>query len=140
MPSIFESIIRAEDFLHCQFEFVNLVLRTSDAGTQRLERAAAGPAFIVVRLPPQSVVEQSVSGGSTPDFPCKGGLAAPSRLACRLPDALTHVDYRLDALLDLIRSAELVLADHVAAGEQATVIEFPDRLLLVPESSAPPVH
>src|SRR6266536_400544 len=99
MSSLFETIIRADDFLHCQFEFVNLALRTSSAGTQQLERAAAGPAFIIVRLPPQNIAEQVAQGSLTLNLPYQAGLSGPSRLAWRLPDSFTHVEYRLDALL-----------------------------------------
>jgi hypothetical protein len=138
MSTIFESVIRADDFLFCQFEFVNLVLRTSDTGVQRLERAAPGPAFIVIRLPPQNIAEQVVQGDSTPDFPYKGGLAGPSRLTCRLPETVPHVDYRLDALLAQLATAELV--PETATEGPVSVIEFPDRLLLVPQPSTRLVH
>ncbi|MGY2990329.1 MULTISPECIES: hypothetical protein [unclassified Bradyrhizobium] len=136
MSSLFETIIRAEDFLHCQFEFVNLALLTSSTGAQRLERAAAGPAFIVIRLPPQSIAEQVARDSLTPNFPYPAGLSGPSRLAWRLPDSFTHVDYRLDALLAQLNDAELESADAVAA----TVIEFPDRLLLTPQPFIRSVH
>ncbi len=77
MSSLFETIIRADDFLHCQFEFVNLALRTSSAGTQQLERAAAGPAFIIVRLPPQNIAEQVAQGSLTLNLPYQAGLSGP---------------------------------------------------------------
>jgi hypothetical protein len=136
MSSVFETIIRVDDFLHCQFEFVNLVLRTSSTGVQQLEHAAAGPAFIVIRLPPQSIAEQVARDGITLNFPYQVGLSGPSRLAWRLPDSFVHVDYRLDALLAQLDNAELVSVDAAAA----TVIEFPDRLLLVPQPSVRSAH
>jgi hypothetical protein len=136
MSSLFETIIRAADFLHCQFEFVNLALRTSSVGTQQLELAAAGPAFIVIRLPPQNIAEEVARDSLTSSFPYPAGLSGPSRLTWRLPDSFTHVDYRLDALLAQLDGAELESADAVAA----TVIEYPDRLLLTPQPSISSAH
>lgn len=136
MSSLFETIIRADDFLHCQFEFVNLALRTSSAGAQQLERAGAGPAFIVIRLPPQNIAEQVAQDSLTLNFPYQAGLSGPSRLTWRLPDSFTNVDYRLDALLAQLDNAELKSADATAA----TVIEFPDRLLLTPQPSVRSTH
>ncbi|MBR0731088.1 hypothetical protein JQ595_20295 [Bradyrhizobium japonicum] len=136
MSSSFETIVRADDFLYCQFEFVNLALRTASTGAQQLERASGGPAFIIMRLPPQNVAEQIARDGTSADFPYQAGLSGPSRLAWRLPDTFTRVDYRLDAVLAQIDNAELVSVDAVAA----TVIEFPDRLLLVPQPSTRSAH
>src|SRR5262249_8130049 len=50
----------------------------------------------------------------------------------RLPDALISIDFRLDALLTLLGGLEPTVADNLASEGRATVIEWPDRLLLVP--------
>jgi hypothetical protein len=135
MPGTFESVLRADDLLYCQFEFVNLALGTSAAGAPQLTRAAAGDAFIVVRLPGQNIAEQV---GTGPFLPYQSGLAGPSRLTFKVPASISEVDYRLDALLALIAGADLVTAD--ALNGLATAIECPDRLLLVPDTSVRLAH
>jgi hypothetical protein len=139
MPGTFESVLRADDLLYCQFEFVNLVLGTLATGAPQLTRAAAGPAFIVVRLPPQTIAEQVVPPpGPEPGLPFGAGLAGPSRLTFLVPDNVNAVAFRLDALVALMGSANLVIANDLAG--QATAIECPDRLLLVPPKSSRLIH
>ena len=132
MAGAFETILRPEDFLYCQLEFVNLRLVTPAAGGPRLVRSNDGPAFIVVRLPPQHFAEEAVGSAATFRLPLRGTPSAPSRLAFRLPSSFTGVDYRVDTLLGQIATAELVGSGPVPTAEPATVIEYPDRLLLVP--------
>jgi hypothetical protein len=140
MPSTFESVLRADDLLYCQFEFVNLALGSSATGAPQLTRAAAGPAFIVVRLPPQAIAEQVVPPpGPEPGLPFGAGLAGPSRLTFLVPDNVTP--FRLDALLALMGRANLVIADDRRFWEdQTSAIENPDRLLLVPPASSRLIH
>jgi hypothetical protein len=138
MLGMFESALRADDLLYCQFEFVNLALGMSATGAQQLTRAAAGPAFIVVRLPPQNIAEQAVFDGTSSNLPYPGGLAGPSRLTFRVPDAAPPIDFRLEALLAFVGNADL-LVDGPLAG-QTTAIECPDRLLLVPQPLSRLIH
>jgi hypothetical protein len=139
MPSIFESVVRADDLLYCQFELVNLAVGSSAAGVPQLKRVAAGPAHIIVRLPPQSLAEQDTRGGSSvPSLPYQAGLSGPSRLTFRVPDSVNAIDYRLDALLAFLQSADLETADALTG--LTTAIECPDRLLLVPQPSTRLAH
>jgi hypothetical protein len=138
MPGMFESVLRADDLLYCQFEFVNLALGMSATGAPQLTRAAAGPAFIVVRLPPQNIAEQAVVDGTSSNLPYPGGLAGPSRLTFRVPDAAPPIDFRLESLLAFVGNADL-LVDGPLAG-QTTAIECPDRLLLVPQPLSRFIH
>src|SRR6185437_4377719 len=139
MLRTFESVLRADDLLYCQFELVNLALGSSATGAPQLTRAAAGPAFIVVRLPPQTIAEQVVPpGASEPALPFGAGLAGPSRLAFLVPDDMPAVPFRLDAFLALMGKANLVIANDLAS--DTTAIECPDRLLLVPPPSSRLVH
>src|SRR5581483_11833095 len=139
MLRTFESVLRADDLLYCQFELVNLALDSSATGAPQLTRAAAGPAFIVVRLPPQTIAEQVVPpGGSEPALPFGAGLAGPSRLTFLVPDDMPAVPFRLDAFLALMGKANLVTANDLAS--DTTAIECPDRLLLVPPPSSRLVH
>jgi hypothetical protein len=138
MPGMFESVIRAEDLLYCQFEFVNLALGTSASGAPQLTRAAAGPAFLVVRLPPQNIAEQAVPDGTSSTLPYPGGLAGPSRLTFRVPDAAPPIDFNLEALLAFVGNADLFVDGLLA--DQTTAIECPDRLLLVPQPLSRLIH
>ncbi len=138
MPGSFETVIRADDLLYCQFELVNLALGMSSTGAPQLTRVAAGPAHIILRLPPQNVAEQNVLAGVTPSLPYQGGLSCPSRLTFRIPDNVTAIDYRLTALLALLASADLETADNLT--NLATAIECPDRVLLVPQPASHLVH
>jgi hypothetical protein len=141
MPDIFESVVRADDFFYCQFELVNLTLGSSATGAPQLKRVAAGPAHIVLRLPPQSVAEQVTLTG----LPSQSGLSGPSRLTFRVPDNVDTIDYRLDALLAFLQTADLETTDPhtglpIPLTGLATAIECPDRLLLMPPSSSRLAH
>jgi hypothetical protein len=91
-----------------------------------------------VRLPPQNIAEQAVPDGTASNLPYPGGLAGPSRLTFRVPDAAPPIDFRLEALLAFVGNADL-LVDGPLAG-QTTAIECPDRLLLVPQPSSRLIH
>ena len=138
MPGIFKSVLRAEDLLYCQFEFVNLALGASATGAPQLTRAAAGPAFLVVRLPPQNIAEQVVPDGASSNLPYPCGLAGPSRLTFLVPDPELPIDFRLEALLAFVGNHGLWV-DGPLAGP-TTAIECPDRLLLAPQPSSQLIH
>jgi hypothetical protein len=54
------SVLRTDDLLALQFEFVNLHLDTSSSQEARLVRTRAGqPVFITVHFPPQHIAEQA---------------------------------------------------------------------------------
>jgi hypothetical protein len=139
MPNLIDSAIRPDDFLYCQFEFINLVLEASAASGPQLRRAAPGPAFVVVRLPAQNVAEQALTGAVTP-LPVQGALAGPSRLTFVVPADRTHIDYRLEALLEFLRTAELKLSDTLSPSGEASAIECPARLLLAPKPGTSVTH
>ena len=139
MQRTFELVLRADDLLYCQFELVNLTLGASASGAPRLTRGAAGPAFIVMRLPPQAIAEQVVPPtGAEPALPFGAGLAGPTRLTFLVPDNVDAIDFRLDALLALVGGANLAIANDLAG--ETTAIEWPDRLLLVPQPSSKLIH
>jgi hypothetical protein len=137
MQRTFESALRADDLFYCQFELVNLTLGASAVGAPQLSRSAAGPAFIVMRLPPQAIAEQ-VATPSEPALPFGAGLAGPTRLTFLVPDTINAIDFRLDALLALVGGANLAIGNDLAG--ETTAIEWPDRLLLVPQPSSKLIH
>lgn len=138
------NVLRSRDLLNLQFELVNL--RIDDRGPRPvLTRESPGDAFIVVRLPPQHVAEQAVVAGESPSPPYAARLSSPSRVAFRLPDEDSEVPLRLPDLLARLETLPLALPADSLNPVAATVIEFPDRLLLVPDAavrwhqrSAPP--
>src|SRR5260370_7143452 len=104
MLRTFESVLRADDLVYCQFELVNLALGSSATGVPQLTREAAGPAFIVLRLPPQAIAEQIVPpSGPEPPLPFGAGLARPSRLTFLLPPNMAPLPFTLPPFLPLIR-------------------------------------
>ena len=71
------SVLRADDFLALEFEFVNLQVSIPSPGKPVLTIVdRARPAFIIVTFPPQSIAEQAF------------WLAADT---FRVPPALAHV-------------------------------------------------
>jgi len=129
----FVEVTRPKDLLHLQFEFVNLKAKAITTSAPVLKRIAAGPAFIIVRFPPQHVAEQVRQQGSALQLPFKAFLASPSRVAVRVPDAIPQISLSLEALLYHVTQWDAVPAPDLLDDKPVTVVEFPDRLLIVPE-------
>jgi hypothetical protein len=163
-PLRFE-VLRPDDLVFLQIEAHNLVLDTTDPSDPRLRIATAGqPVLLVVTFQPQSITEKAYfetaanltasppplppsnpagdpvdPAGSTPAL-----MAGPSRLVFRLPDGITSLPFRSDALLDWSRLQLVVSA--TADGHATpppltpptateTAVELPYRLVLSPPSS-----
>jgi hypothetical protein len=111
-------VVRARDMLALSFELFNLkLLKRGQAGpgsaqTARLTRVVPGrPAQIVVLFEPQHLAEHAFFEVNDPSEPGDPGnetltsppvasnLAGPSRLAFKVPDAVTVVPFDLDTLL-----------------------------------------
>lgn len=106
-------LLRPEDRLWLRFDFYNLDLDASPpSGAPRLTRTRPGDAFVVVVFPPQVVGEQAlfvnrVNGVDvlnevmpSRQVGLQARLAGESRLAFRVPDAVTTIPYTADGLLD----------------------------------------
>jgi hypothetical protein len=136
MSSFVANLIRPIDLLDLQFEFVNLTLDVTSIGRPRLRRTNVAPALIVVRLPPQHVAEEVGSDHSSRRFPYKAFLSCPSRIAFEVPENVAEIPFTVDDILSRIAEWKLRTSNPVADGGPATAIEFPDRLLLIPEPEA----
>ncbi len=69
------TLLRPDDLLHLDYEFVNLKLLTA-GGAPRLTREVAGqPAFVVVHFPAQSIAEQANELGAAVRAPVPAVLA-----------------------------------------------------------------
>lgn len=135
-------LLRPDDLVALHFEAVNLDLDLTRPARPRLVVSdVTQPALLVVRFPPQSLLEQAFfqtdatpppafnpppdpPPQSTDDpLPAPGAvgerLAGDSRLVLRLPAAMTGIDYTAAALLDWSQ-LELVLAPVAAVVQGAT--------------------
>ncbi|MCI0430394.1 MAG: hypothetical protein L0210_07625 [Rhodospirillales bacterium] len=136
MPSFFGNLLRSRDLLDAQLEFVNLRLDEADPGRPRLRRDGTGVAAIVLRLPPQHVAEQITGGSPSPRLPYKALLSCPSRVAFKIPDNVSDIPFDTEAIFRVLSTCEPLTADPATDGRPASVIEFPDRLLLIPSPAA----
>lgn len=152
-PLVFQ-ILREDDLLTLQFEAYNLHLDTKDSTHPKLVVTnPAERAFLVVRFPPQTILEQAyfeVAPGlpdgnpsATPDAPgsVQKRMAGTSRLVFRLPQATRQIPYTIDGLLDWSQ-LELILSATArgqppdgpltAPAPLETAIELPFRVILSP--------
>ncbi|MCA1656703.1 MAG: hypothetical protein LC713_03165, partial [Actinobacteria bacterium] len=142
-PSFVVRAVRRDDMFALDLRFVNLKVVSSTEGP-RLVRATAAPAFVLLELPPQAVLEQAFPEGSTPPYFGRVGtlLSGPSRLAFMVPAAVKYVPFHLEDVLDLAR----LPASVVAPGQQRlpslteTHIEAPWDLVLSPDPAATWAH
>jgi hypothetical protein len=151
-------VTRAEDMLLLRFSFINLIPVDDSGGTILMRENGDEDAYVVVRFPPQSLVEKVFD--ENPEAPAPPGpepivvpaaarLAQPSRLAFLVPREVDRIPLTLEALLDwenwsphlapaaLPRGAAPAPAPPLRppAGHE-TAIELPYRLLLSPDATA----
>jgi hypothetical protein len=132
------NVLRAKDFLNAQFEFINLSIDNTNPLAPRLKRAASGPAFIVLHLPPQHIVEEAVGNNRDKTPPYEAFLSCPTRLSFQLSDLVSDLPLTIESVLAAIAGS--IVAEAPAAGSPATVIEFPAGLLLAPQAPARLTH
>jgi hypothetical protein len=94
-PILF-NLIRPEDFLNLQFEFVNFQL---DGHLLKIDDKK-DPAFLIVHFPSQHTREQAIKEGDKLFFPVKFKRAGNSRLVFRVPADYPVIPLTLEALLD----------------------------------------
>ncbi|MBV9791420.1 MAG: hypothetical protein JOZ51_24705 [Chloroflexi bacterium] len=146
------TLLRPDDLLHLDLEFVNLKVQIGAGGAAQLVRETANqPALVIVHLPPQSLAEETFDEpGGTVRLPARARLAKASRLAFKLPDALSALPYTIDGLLDWSKLEPLVAPTAlpqdtnapvppppiVEPSPQQTAIEMPYRMILSPDRTA----
>jgi hypothetical protein len=110
-------VVRAEDLFVADIALFNLK-RQAD----RLVRAnPLQKAYVVLHLPRQHVLEQTVDENATPPAPpLQARLSGPTRLVFRAPDDTIDTPFLLADLLDAVRSWDLAVALNAtpAAGVQ----------------------
>lgn len=151
-------VTRAADMLLLRFSFINLIPVDDPEGAILLRENADEDAYVVVRFPPQSLIEkvfdEKPATGPPPEpivVPAQARLAQPSRLAFKLRTGVDRIPLTLEALLDwaspdfVPHLAPAALPENAApapapelrplAGHE-TAIELPYRLLLSPDETA----
>jgi len=107
------AVVRPEDHLVLTFGLVNLKRSTTG---QLVKLSSTQPAFLIVDLPPQAVIEDAAAGTGVPaDFFASSWLGGSSRLVFALPDAYTPVPFTLSAILDVCRSSSVVVSNPMKA-------------------------
>jgi hypothetical protein len=144
-PSIVLQATRREDMLNLRIEGWNLQLGPGPS----LERITAlDPAFVVVELPGQHLLEQAVHFGDpvpTPGSSIGRLLANPTRLAFRIPNAVTSIPADLDSLLDWLAWQPSLVAAALPPNPSSptiaqptateTAIEAPWQLVMSPDAN-----
>ena len=157
MPNRIIELLRTTDLLVLEFEFVNLDLFEADGELpvrfMRLDEAQ--PAFVIVRFPPQHLVERDFHEARTTadplaPAPIESRIAGPSRLVFRIPDTIPFIPYSVSNLLDWSgwepSVAPLAAPPGAASSDfdplpaiaaplpEHTAIELPYRLFLSPHA------
>lgn len=130
------NVLRARDFLNVQFEFEGFSLQMDPPG---LLVRSSGPARLILRLPGQHIVEDVLEANEERPAPRAAFLAGPSRLVFDLPDEVEEIPLRIEEFLRVAQQHG-TLASGTAADDVGSLIEFPDRVLLVPEAGASVAH
>ncbi len=145
LPSFVVRAVRPADMFAVDLRFVNLKVISSTDGP-RLVRSTAAPAFVLLELPPQAVLEQAFPEGSEGTEPFQGRvgtlLSGPSRLAFLVPATVKYIPYRLDAVLDLTRLPASVVppGQRRLPSPTESLIEAPWDLALSPDPAATWTH
>ncbi|WP_280299156.1 hypothetical protein [Nocardia abscessus] len=157
--------VRPDDLLVCELEFVDIDIK-GPASKRRLVFGA--DSRVIVHLPPQHVAEQAFPAAAPPSghhlVPSR--ISGPTRVVFRVPSKTKPVDYRLEAILDLLNSCTLSIPANAVKGPQVagcldflvgfwfflfppavsppapgqTAIELPLRLILSPDEEAGFAH
>lgn len=137
MASFVEAILRSKDLLHFQLELTNFKLDPAARPVPLLKRESAAPAFAVLRLPAQHIAEEAAPLGATqPGVPYRAFLSSPSRITLAVPALVNEIPFTLDAILQRLTEWALHAPQTPPGTQPGTLIEFPDRLALIPETAA----
>ena len=162
-------VVRADDLLVCELELDGL--EVAGAAPNRELRAASGSSTrrLLLHLPPQHVAEEAVPdpGAGVVELGSAfldSRAAGPSRVVFEVPTSALPVPYRLEAILELLRTCALnvpagarpepgpgagffaYLAYWLSPPELAqpapdeTALELPFRLILSPDQGAGFTH
>lgn len=151
------TLLRFEDLLCLEFEFINLKLDTSGKPARLVPQDASEPCYLVVRFPPQHIAEEAfveslATNNPLARPPIRARLAGKSQLVWAIPPEIKEIPYTTQALLDWTRfslnvapvaklrllNAAVPTAPILTASSTTipvTAIELPYRLLLSPSEA-----
>ena len=90
-------IVRPDDLFVAELALFNLVRQGAD---ELVKKSASKPAYLVLHLPRQHVLEATVDEGADPPAPpVASRIAGPTRLVFRAPDDAGAITYSLSSLL-----------------------------------------
>ena len=127
MPNRF-SVIRADDLLVCQLEFVGITV-SGTAPNRRLTVSGGADAIVVAHFPPQSVAEEAfpeqraTTAGTSSAIIAesrRGGdyaesrIAGPSQVAFRIDPSALPIPFRLADILALLSASALEVVPSAA--------------------------
>ncbi|MGY1901171.1 hypothetical protein [Nocardia gipuzkoensis] len=161
-------IVRPADLLVCDLEFEGITIEGSAPHRRLVQAGWRAQPIVIVHLPPQHVAEQAFLEEEPPfgSVFVRSLAAGPTRVAFRVPASRFPVDYRLDAILDLLTSCTLAVPPNAVReprsegllgfltgllfylnppatappGRSTTAIELPLRLILSPDEHAGFAH
>jgi hypothetical protein len=161
-PAPKTTLLRPDDLLLLEFDFINLNLEWGDNRGTRLVPVSGKQAYIIIHFPPQNIAEEAIFEDSNlksivndskykpqyapddPDvksfaqdigsLPVKSRLSGRSRLVFDLPASIKEIPYTIQGLLDWSEFTQRVAPTALPRGEVG------DRPVIVdPGSIDPPV-
>lgn len=129
-------IIRPDDLLVAEIGLFNL---TRQGGDTLVRNNPSQPAYVVLHLPRQHVLERTLDeGGNPPAPPLASRLSGPTRLVFRAPEGTDELTYSLSSLLAAVAGWDLAVA--LNAKPPAGVEPLRGRLPLLPPPLVRPAH
>src|SRR5262245_56943101 len=141
------SLLRADDLVALRFQFVNLIIDSSQSSPALVRSDRGKPGFVIVEFPPQHIAETAFlqTGPGIPTAltnpPVSSFLAEPSLLVFRVPDVVERLPLTVPDLLAWTEWASNVAPNAAASlpegnrpgigppGPDQTAIEVPYRLV-----------
>ena len=143
-PAPKTTVLRPDDLLLLDFEFINLNLETGDAKVSRLVPVSGKQAYIVVNFPPQNIAEEAFFEANPmeddPDFPkpskpryvpdekkptkpekieslpVQSRMSSPSRLVFEVPEGIREIPYTIPGLLNWVGYTQRVAPTALPPG------------------------
>jgi hypothetical protein len=147
------SLLRPDDLLALQFEFINLTLDMTQSPPALIRTQSGQPAFVLVSFAPQHISEECATEDANGkplnavNPPVAAFLSGETQLAFQLPDSVPSIPLTEEGLLDWLQLAPSVAANAIATapdinpppatqpGPEETFIELPYRLMLSPDAT-----
>jgi hypothetical protein len=114
------SVIRADDLLVCELEFVGITI-SGTAPNRKLTVSGGADAIVVAHFPPQSVAEEAFPEQAATTAARREGrgyaesrIAGPSQVAFRIDPSALPIPFRLPDILTLLSASALEVVPSAA--------------------------